>query len=198
MQGEIIVNGKKMTVTEIVEAYCELKDQKNQLEIKLKETEQEVQDYKTVVNNIKENYKNLMTRCMSGADVALSEHRFGCLTICLNSEYDKLLNAIDDLERELRVKDDLLTIKGAISERKINLNDTIKVKLTPLGADIFYHQYDKLNKNYGKTVIEPHLPKVDEKGYTKFQLHQFMELYGEHIGVTKPNVIEPLDIILCE
>lgn len=115
MRGEIIVNGKKMTVTELVEAYCELKDQNNQLEFKLKEAEREVQDHKRVVNNIKENYKYLSTRCMDGADVALSEHRFGCLTICLNSEYEKLRNTIDELETELRVKDDLLTIKGAIS-----------------------------------------------------------------------------------
>lgn len=146
MQGEIVINGKKMTVTELVEAYCELKDYNNQLEFNLKEAEK----------------------------------------------------TIDDLERELRVKEDLFTIKGAISDKKINLNDIIKVKLTPLGADIFYHQYDKLNKNYGKTIIEPHLPKVDEKGYTNFQLHQFMELYGEHIGMALPNIIEPLDIILCE
>lgn len=63
MRGEITINGKKMTVTELVEAYCELKDQNNQLEFKLKEADK----------------------------------------------------TIDDLERELRVKDDLLTIKGAIS-----------------------------------------------------------------------------------
>jgi chromosome segregation ATPase len=115
MQGDITVNGKKMTVTELVEAYCELKEQNNQLEFKLKEAEREVQDHKRVVNNIKENYKYLSTRCMDGADVALSEHRFGCLTICLNSEYEKLRNTIDELETELRVKDDLLTIKNAIS-----------------------------------------------------------------------------------
>lgn len=64
MRGEITINGKKMTVTELVEAYCELKDQNNQLEFKLKEADK----------------------------------------------------TIDDLERELRVKDDLLTIKGAISD----------------------------------------------------------------------------------
>lgn len=63
MRGEITINGKKMTVTELVEAYCELKDLNNQLEFKLKEADK----------------------------------------------------TIDDLERELRVKDDLLTIKNAIS-----------------------------------------------------------------------------------
>jgi chromosome segregation ATPase len=64
MRGEITINGKKMTVTELVEAYCELKDLNNQLEFKLNEAEK----------------------------------------------------TIDDLERELRVKDDLLTIKSAISD----------------------------------------------------------------------------------
>lgn len=64
MRGEITINGKKMTVTELVEAYCELKDLNNQLEFKLKEADK----------------------------------------------------TIDDLERELRVKDDLLTIKSAISD----------------------------------------------------------------------------------
>lgn len=116
----------------------------------------------------------------------------------LEIKNEELKHQISELETELRVKEDLFTIKGAISEKSINLNDAIKVKLTPLGADIFYHQYDQLNKDYKRVVIEPHLPKVDEKGYTKFQLHQFMELYGEHIGMAKPNVIEPLDIILCE
>lgn len=114
------------------------------------------------------------------------------------SQIEKLKTYISELESELRVKEDLFKIKGAISGRKINLNDTIKVKLTPLGADIYYHQYDQLNKECKRVAIEPHLPKVDEKGYTKFQLHQFMELYGEHIGIAKPNVIEPLDIILCD
>ena len=64
MRGEVTINGKKMTVTELVEAYCELKDLNNQLEFKLKEADK----------------------------------------------------TIDDLERELRVKDDLLTIKSAISD----------------------------------------------------------------------------------
>ena len=34
-------------------------------------------------------------------------------------------------------------------------------------------------------------------GYTEFQLWNFIELYGQHIGMCKPNVIEPLDIVYC-
>ena len=84
---------------------------------------------------------------------------------------------------------------------KINLNDWIKVKLTPLGAEIYYHQCDEVNKRIrenGGTELEPIMPRIDKDGYTEFQLWYFMELYGEHIGMCKPNVISPLDIIIVE
>lgn len=65
--------------------------------------------------------------------------------------------------------------------KEININDHVKVKLTDFGKDIYFHQYDDLNEKQGKTIIEPHYPKVDEDGYTDFQLWSLMELYGEHI-----------------
>jgi hypothetical protein len=78
---------------------------------------------------------------------------------------------------------------------KINLNETVKVKLTDLGKDIYYHQFDDLNECYGRQIVKPRFPKCDDEGYTKFQLWEFMELYGEHMGMCKPNVIEPLEIV---
>lgn len=78
---------------------------------------------------------------------------------------------------------------------RLNLNDTIKVKLTEHGKDIYYHQYDRTNKLLGREVCKPSYPKVDEDGYTTFQLWCFIELYGIHMGMTLPNVIEPLDIV---
>lgn len=80
---------------------------------------------------------------------------------------------------------------------KINFNDTVKFKLTDYGKDIWYHQYDNLNRDAGKEVIKPSYPKVDEDGYTSMQLWCFMELYGPHIRWNAKNVIEPLDLI-CE
>lgn len=80
---------------------------------------------------------------------------------------------------------------------KINLNDFVKVKLTDLWKDIYYHRCDKLNehiKKQGGSPITPHMPKVDSEGKTKFQLWDFIQLYGNHIGMAKPNVIEPLDL----
>lgn len=83
---------------------------------------------------------------------------------------------------------------------KINLNDTIKVKLTDLGREIFYHKDDDLRAYEESLHLKrlnffiPEYPKEDEEGYTRFQLWYFMELYGKFIGMAKPNVIEPLNI----
>lgn len=78
---------------------------------------------------------------------------------------------------------------------RLNLNDEIKVKLTEHGKNIYYHQYDQLNTALGREVCKPSYPKVDEDGYTTFQLWCFIELYGVHIGMSLPNVIEPLEIV---
>lgn len=95
---------------------------------------------------------------------------------------------IAELESELKTKDNI---------QKINLNEIIKVKLTPYGAEIYYKQFDELNKQRGREICKPHMPRIDKDGYTEFQLWHFMELYGAHIGMCKPNVIEPLDIVYC-
>ena len=78
---------------------------------------------------------------------------------------------------------------------RINLNEPIKVKLTNWGKEIYYHQYDRANQIAGREICKPKFPKEDENGYTEFQLWSFMELYGEHMGMTMPNVIEPLEIV---
>ena len=124
------------------------------------------------------------------------------------SDYDKILleleksnEKIAKLESELEVKDNLLKIKNGLCGdngiAKINLNEMVKVKLTPLGAEIYYKQFDELNKECGREICKPEMPKIDKDGYTEFQLWHFMELYGQHIGMCKPNVIEPLNIMYC-
>lgn len=82
---------------------------------------------------------------------------------------------------------------------RINLNDWVKVKLTDYGKEIFNHRFDEVNrmiKEKGGKPLTPIPLKVDEDGYSSFQLWTFMEMYGEHIGMAKPNVIMPLDIII--
>ena len=78
---------------------------------------------------------------------------------------------------------------------RINLNETVKVKLTDYGKDVYYHQYDELNMRVGRELCKPSFPKVDEEGYTSFQLWYFIELYGNYIGMCKKSVIQPLEIV---
>lgn len=80
----------------------------------------------------------------------------------------------------------------------INLNDTVKFRLTDYGKDIFYHRFDEVNtkiRKRGGKLIEPNMPKVDSDGYTRMQLWQFIELFGPHTGMAMKNYIEPLEIV---
>lgn len=85
--------------------------------------------------------------------------------------------------------------------KKLNMNSTIKVKLTPFGTDIFYHQFDELNKkvlNSGGSPIRPRMPEIDNKGFSKFQLHHFINLYGDYMTVDQKNVVEDISIYIDE
>ena len=91
--------------------------------------------------------------------------------------------------------------KETEKQTKINLNDRIKVKLTPLGAEIYYNRYDLLKSSIraiGGVCTEPKMPKIDENGYTEMTMWQFIELYGKDIGKINREVIKPLDIIIVE
>lgn len=127
----------------------------------------------------------------SGACITQLKHELSDVQKSTDEYYNKcidLTNQIEKLKSKLKTKDNI---------QKINLNETIKVKLTPLGAEIYYKQFDELNKQYGKEICKPQMPHIDKDGYTEFQLWHFIELYGQYIGMCKPNVIEPLDILHC-
>ena len=83
--------------------------------------------------------------------------------------------------------------------KQLNLNCIIKVKLTDYGKDIFYHQYDELNKwvmARGGDPIKPRFPDVDSDGYSQFQLWYFMHVYRECMRLAAPEVIQPLNIYI--
>lgn len=141
---------------------------------------------------LKKRIQELRTRCTEGARDNFDKEIYGCLSIV---SYPKEIN---NQNKELKKRISELESKETEKPTKINLNDRIKVKLTPLGAEIYYHMFDDTNKKAKKTIIEPHLPKVDEKGYTEFTLWGFINIYGQYIDVGKPDVIDPIDIIACE
>ena len=61
-----------------------------------------------------------------------------------------------------------------------------------------FKKYDRLNESLkakGIKPIDPKLPEVDENGYASMQLWSFMQLFGEHMRMGGPEVIEPLELI---
>lgn len=81
----------------------------------------------------------------------------------------------------------------------LNVNSHIKVKLTKYGIEA----YERYIKNalpcslvlVGKFFIPP--ARIDEEGYTKFQLWEFMQIFGEYFYMGNTHqVIEPLEIYI--
>lgn len=78
--------------------------------------------------------------------------------------------------------------------KALNWNSTVKVKLTELGKDIYYHRFDRL---IDKGVnIERTFPRVDENGFSEFLLWSFIQLYGEHIGMAFPDVVDTINFFI--
>ena len=82
-------------------------------------------------------------------DYEVLEDRVEKLKYELDKTYNQLMEVekeaqekIAELESELEVKDNLLKIKNGLCGENgianINLNEMVKVKLTPLGAEIYY------------------------------------------------------------
>ena len=76
---------------------------------------------------------------------------------------------------------------------KINLNDWIKGKLTPYGKEVYTRFFDGLPEN-----IEVPDVYTDTQGLSKFQLWEFIEIFGQYIYMGAENVIEPLDLYWSE
>ena len=80
--------------------------------------------------------------------------------------------------------------------KKLNWNYDVKVKLTPHGKDIFYHQFDNLIA--AGININRKYPEEDKDGFVRMQLWEFMQLYGPHIAMHLPNIVEDLSFYIDE
>lgn len=83
--------------------------------------------------------------------------------------------------------------------KRLNINDTVKVKLTPHGADIYFHQYDKLRAGMNPKAaasFKPRLPEVDKDGYTRFQLWRFVNLYGPYMALGEKNILVDFNVYI--
>lgn len=83
-------------------------------------------------------------------------------------------------------------VEGVIMKmKKINLNDYVYVKLNPKGIDIYYHRYDDVPGLGEKFRC---MPQIDENGFTKMQLHDFMNLYGHYMYTGAPDVLDEINL----
>ena len=71
-----------------------------------------------------------------------------------------------------------------------NINDYVKVKLTAYGCKIHVEYYSKYLPNNLMSNPKFILPIIDEEGFTKYQLWEFMNIFGEHMTHAAEQVIQ--------
>lgn len=71
-----------------------------------------------------------------------------------------------------------------------NINDCIKVKLTAYGCKIHIEYYSKYLPKSLMSTPKNYVPVIDEEGFTKYQLWEFMNIFGEHMTMTEEQVIQ--------
>ena len=67
--------------------------------------------------------------------------------------------------------------------QECNVNDVVRIKLTPHGRDCLRQNYEILNASYGgmcSWLYEP--PIEDADGWSEWQLHHLMSELGRHVG----------------
>lgn len=82
-----------------------------------------------------------------------------------------------------------------MSELKFNINGYVKVKLNDSGITELKRQHKKLSESFPK-LGEFKSPKVDDDGYSKFQMHDLMLRLGHlcQLGFEPPF---DANIIIC-
>jgi hypothetical protein len=79
--------------------------------------------------------------------------------------------------------------------KKMNINNTVKVKLNNYGLLILKDSWNDLRNDFPK-LQEWEPPKTDSNGYTEFQLWSFMESFGQYMYIGNPNTPFEMDILV--
>lgn len=69
----------------------------------------------------------------------------------------------------------------------INVNDTVKVRLKPTGFKMHAARHQEIFKDYPQKPAY-HPPRVDPGGWSEFQLHELMQLFGSAMSVANPEL----------
>jgi len=80
--------------------------------------------------------------------------------------------------------------------KSLNINSTVKVKLTDYGRKVLEIQHNEFWSSYGKLDEFPYIPREeDENGFVEFQLWELMETLGSYEGVCKEPVMDTTILI---
>ncbi|MEH7503275.1 hypothetical protein V7152_14900 [Neobacillus drentensis] len=79
---------------------------------------------------------------------------------------------------------------------KVNFNEPVKVQLTEAGIYILKQRHEELKRKIGRPNLEPVDIKIDDEGYSSFQLWSLMNVFGNHMSL---GCVPPFksDIIIC-
>jgi len=73
---------------------------------------------------------------------------------------------------------------------RFNINDYVRVRLTDHGRQVHRQSHHDFWTSIGRPVPEYHPPREDESGWSRWQLWQLMEAFGDHIGISLPNCFD--------
>lgn len=75
---------------------------------------------------------------------------------------------------------------------KTNINFHIKVKLNDFGKKIHYDYW----KDICKDTDIPYKLEIDEEGYSSFQIHEFMHIFGPKATLVAEPFLETCDVLI--
>ena len=78
-----------------------------------------------------------------------------------------------------------------------NINNWIKVKLTDKGREILQNYWNRICSKFPQLDPDPSYfaTHTDADGYTRFQLWEFMQIFGEHLCLGSPLYVENNEIL---
>jgi hypothetical protein len=80
--------------------------------------------------------------------------------------------------------------------KSFNINETVKVRLTKYGKELYKKQWVDFWNSVGRLEENPYTPpEEDENGYVQFQMWDLMEKFGNHCGLCRELAFETVILI---
>ena len=73
---------------------------------------------------------------------------------------------------------------------KVNINQWVKIKLTPHGINVLAERHKELKK-FAPMIKDFKMPEIDKDGYTRYQLWSVMEIFSGFVGMGVDLPFEP-------